>query len=125
MLRGQMRSRDGATAVWTGADGSVMFGKVSPSSSSTDSALEEAETVRSTKLIAANARRVMDVLDRRQELAEGREKAKTAGKKRRWWSWRRRRGLDAEERAKELAGEVGMSVDNRGCIVSELHVIFF
>lgn len=92
-----------------------MFGKTLTMSSA-GGVPAEAELMRSTTLIAANVRKVMKVLDRRQKAETGKMKIRKESK--RWLPWRKRRDLEIEEREIELAGKVGMTVDDWGCVVS-------
>ena len=112
-VRTRIVSADGRTAIWPTADGSIVFGLVDGKDAASESAI----------LVAADERRQRKIRTIRRFLREERESAGTAtGEKEitRGWFARdpRRRYKTDIDTARAHEGEVAMSLDDRGCVVS-------
>eukprot|EP00904_Undaria_pinnatifida_P008318 jgi/Undpi1/4616/HiC_scaffold_18.g07970.m1 len=121
---GLLRAEDGRSAVWPGVDGSLRFGTflTTPEEESGGGGVGRG-FMGSTNLLASDSEKARQALLLRQELQAGREGGGEGGGKEKegeagpnWWSWRQPSKQSQREIATENAGEVCVSVSNKGCV---------
>ena len=127
-LTGFLKSEDGRSAFWPGVDGSLRFGKFATPVAEPEYGVGYG-VIRATNLLGSENEKAREALIMRRELTEekggggggggggGKKKEGKAGGS--WWSWRGPSKRRQREIATEKAGEVCVSVTNKGCVVSQ------
>ena len=132
VLRGELKSASGKSAIWPAGDGAVVIGRGPEGSPSPDDLSSRASPSKWSKvatLLKPNYGKVREALRLRgkvtkeaEEQVEGVSQAGGGGGtgkgRRAVFGWRRRVEREELERARQKLGEVDVTIDDRACLVS-------